>query len=97
MTDDEGGDAEEQLQIWESAARRQPLGTLGTDDGEWEVYLVVELVTPDLYRGRIAFRRDDEYMVTAPVIVEEGEAEVVRRAEELPRSMIRQFHASLRG
>lgn len=90
-------DAEEQLQIWEGAARRQSLGTLGVDDVEWEVYLVVEAMAADLYRGRVAFRREDEYMVTAPVIVEEGEAEVVRRAEELPRSMIRQFYASLRG
>lgn len=99
MTDegDRGEGNGPQLQIWEKAARRQPLGSLRVDDEEWEVHLVVERAARDLFRGRIAFRRGDEHLLTAPVLVEETDAELERRAEELPRSMIRQFFASVRG
>lgn len=98
MTED-GGDPREgpQLRIWESAARREEIGELVVEDETWEVHLVVERAARDLYRGRIAFRRGEDHMVTAPVIVEPTDAEVGRRAEELPDSMLRQFFVSVRG
>lgn len=98
MTGDGGSGRDgPQLQIWESAARRQHLRDLEVDGDAWEVHLIVERAARDLYRGRIAFRRGDDHMVTAPVIVEETDAEVARRAEELPESMLRQFFVSVRA
>ena len=94
---DERGNGDSQLQIWESAARRQEIGTVEHEDESWKVHVVVEKEAPDLVRGRLAFRRGDDHLLTAPVIVEETEAEVVRRAEALPASMIRQFLVSVRG
>lgn len=95
MTGD--GDEGSQLQIWETASRRQELGRLEDDGAVWEVHLVVEKEARDLFRGRLAFRRGDDHLLTAPVLVEESEEAVVRRAEELPESMIRQFLTSVRG
>ena len=97
MTSDDGGGDGPQLQFWENASRRQELGVLEVEGREWEVHLVVERAARDLHRGRIAFRRGDEHMLTAPVIVEETDAEVGRRAEALPESMIRQFFVSVSG
>lgn len=94
---DERGDGDSQLQIWESAARRQEIGTVEHEGRTWEVYLVVEKEAPDLVRGRLAFRHGDDHLLTAPVLVEESEADVVRRAEDLPTSMVRQFLVSIRG
>ena len=90
-------DGESQLQIWETAARRQELGELRSGGVEWEVHLVVEKASSDLFRGRLAFRRGDDHLLTAPVLVEETEEEVVRRAQELPDSMLEQLLASVRG
>lgn len=92
--DDQGG--ESQLQIWESASRRQELGQLRSDGAEWEVHLVVEKASRELFRGRLAFRQGDDHLLTAPVLVEESEEELVRRAEELPDSMLEQFLVSVR-
>lgn len=86
-----------QLRFWGSASRRQALGSLPSREGEWEVHLVVENVAPDLFHGRIAFVRGDERRVTAAVIVEETEGEVLERAEEMPESMLRQFLVSVGG
>lgn len=94
---DERGDDDSQLQIWESASRRQELGTVDHEGLTWDVILVVEKDSPELARGRLAFRHGDDHLLTAPVLVEETEAEVVRRAEELPASMVRQFLVSVRG
>ncbi len=91
-----GRDGESQLQIWETAARRQELGELRSDGVAWEVHLVVEKASRDLFRGRLAFRRGDDHLLTAPVLVEETEEAVVRRAEELPDSMLEQFLVSVR-
>lgn len=91
-----GRDGESQLQIWETAARRQELGELRSDGVEWEVHLVVEKASRDLFRGRLAFRRGDDHLLTAPVLVEETEEAVVHRAEELPDSMLEQFLTSVR-
>lgn len=95
MTDD--GDDGSQLQIWETASRRQELGRLEAEGTDWEVHLVVEKAASELFRGRLAFRHGDDHLLTAPVLVEESEEAVVRRAEELPDSMIRQFLNSVRA
>lgn len=95
MTDD--GEDGSQLQIWESASRRQELGRLEEAGVAWEVHLVVEKEAKDLFRGRLAFRHGDDHLLTAPVLVEESEEAVVRRAEDLPDSMIRQFLTSIRA
>lgn len=97
MSDDQRGDGDSQLQIWESASRRQELGTVEHEGMTWEVYLVVEKDAPELVRGRLAFRHGDDHLLTAPVLVEESEGDLVRRAEELPSSMVRQFLVSIRG
>jgi hypothetical protein len=86
-----------QLQIWENASRRLELGSLPVDGEDWEIHLVVERAASDLFRGRIAFRRGDEHLLTAPVVVEESDQDVERRARELPESMIRQFFLSVRS
>lgn len=100
MTEEKGGGGQDdgpQLQIWEGASRRQQLGSLSVEGVQWEVHLVVEAAATDLFRGRIAFRNDDDYLVTAPVIVEESESGVVERAESLPESMVEQFFVSVHG
>ncbi|HKK28514.1 MAG TPA: hypothetical protein VKB18_10560 [Gemmatimonadota bacterium] len=93
-----GGDPGDgpQLQIWDTASRRQSLGRLPVGDEEWEVHIVVETVAPDLARGRIVFERAGRQLATAPVIVEESEEAVVSRAESMPRSMVRQLLVSVR-
>lgn len=99
MSSDESGESGPQLRIWENASRRQSLGHLeDAEDGgaRWEVHLVVERAASDLFRGRLAFHRNDDYLVTAPIIVEESEGAVVARAEELPESMLQQFLVSVR-
>lgn len=97
MSSDDSGESGPQLQIWKNASRRTSLGHVDDGDLRWEVHLVVERAASDLYRGRLAFRRDDDYLVTAPILVEESEDEVVTRAEELPASMLHQFLASARA
>ena len=95
--DERGTEADgPQLQIWDSDTRRHSLGHLVLGDEEWEVQLLSETVASDLARGRIAFQRGGKHLVTAPVIVEDTEAEVVRRAEAMPESMLRQFLVSVR-
>lgn len=94
---DERGEGDSQLQIWESASRRQEIGAVEHEGVSWQVYLVVEKDAPNLVRGRLAFRHGDDHLLTAPVLVEASETEVVRRAEELPASMMRQFLVSVRG
>jgi hypothetical protein len=94
--DDRGPEDGPQLQIWDSDARRHDLGRVTLGDEEWEVQVLAETVAADLARGRIAFQRAGRQLVTAPIIVEETEAEVLRRAEEMPESMIRQFLVSVR-
>lgn len=99
MSSDDSGETGTgpQLRIWENASRRQSLGRLEDGDESWEVHLVVERAASDLYRGRLAFHRNDDYLVTAAIIVEESEAGVVARAEELPESMMHQFLMSVRA
>ena len=94
--DERGPDEESQLQIWDTDTQRHSLGQLMLGDEEWEVHLLCETVATDLARGRLAFQRGQRYLMTAPVIVEDTEAEVVRRAESMPESMMRQFLVSVR-
>ncbi len=95
MTEDDR-DGESQLRIWESASRRQELGQVESEGRTWEVHLAVEKASRELFRGRLAFRRNDDHLLTAPILVEETEEEVVRRAEELSDNMLEQFLASVR-
>lgn len=95
---EEGGeDGAPQLQIWDSDASQTAVGVLDDDGEEWEVRLVVERVASDLFRGRLVFSSDEESFATAPVLLEESEEEVMRRAANLPESMIRQFFVSARA
>lgn len=86
-----------QLHIWDGEREEVPFGTLEADDGDWELVLLVERIEADLVRGRISFRREDLRHDTAPVLVEDTEDAVLRRAEELTGSMLRQFLVSARG
>lgn len=98
---DENGDGQDdgapQLQIWDSDASSTAVGVLDEDGDEWEIQIVVERVASDLFRGRLVFSSEKESFATAPVLLEESEEEVVRRATRLPESMIRQFFVSARG
>lgn len=90
------GEPRPQLQIWDEG-REATVGGLADGEGEWRVTVLVESVDADLFRGRFRFRRDDERYETAPILVEESTAAVVRRARELPTAMLRQLLASARG
>ena len=97
MTDrDRDARGKSQLQIWEEGGRETSIGVLVEDDGEWEALVILERVSPDHVRGRLSFRREDRRYDTAPVLVEESEEAVVRRARQLPGSMLRQLLASVR-
>ena len=93
---DENGSGPKQLQIWDTASRELTIGELPEGAAVWEVYVVVEQAAGDLYRGRISFRDGATRFETAPILVEESEAAVVKRATELPRSMLLQLLTSLR-
>lgn len=98
MTDDgtRKGDKPPQLHIWDAAAREFELGTLVDGDDTWELFVVSERTSSELCHGRISFRRGEERYDTDAILVEESENEVLRRAGELPASMLRQFLLSLR-
>ncbi len=92
----EEGEPRPQLQIWDEG-REATVGVLTDGEGDWSVSVLVESVDSNLFRGRFRFRREDERHETAPVLVEESAAAVVRRAQELPAAMLRQLLASARG
>ena len=99
MTGNNGDDSRsgpKQLQIWDTASRELTIGELTEGKDLWEVYVVVERAAGDLYRGRISFRDGVTRFETVPILVEESEAAVVKRATELPRSMLLQLLTSLR-
>lgn len=85
-----------QLQIWDDESREADLGTLEDGGEPWQVRVVLERVGPDLVRGRLSFRRGEARHDTAPVLVEETAEEVVRRAADLPSSMLHQLLLSAR-
>ncbi len=93
---DDGRSGPKQLQIWDTASRELTIGELSEGKDLWEVYVVVERASGDLFRGRISFRDGAIRYDTVPILVEESEAAVVKRATELPRSMMLQLLTSLR-
>lgn len=92
----EGAESRPQLQIWDDEERESGLGTLEQSGTEWAVAVVLERVSADLVKGRLAFRSDGARFQTAPVIVEESPEAVLRRAREMPASMLRQLLLSVR-
>jgi len=86
-----------QLQMFYDAEREQALGTIDDGSCQWQTLVILEQVSGDLVRGRLSFRRGEERYDTAPVILEETAARVVRRADELPRAMMLQLLLSARG
>jgi len=93
---DDGRSGPNQLQMWDTASRELTIGELSQGSELWEVYVVVERAAGDLFRGRISFRDRATRYDTVPILVEESEAAVVKRATELPRSMLLQLLTSLR-
>lgn len=103
MSDDradgeEGDDASRpQLHMWGGDAEEISLGTLeDSDDGPWELYLLVERAGRELVRGKISFRQGDRRLDTAPIVVEETEEEVIERARGMDETTLRQFLVSVR-
>lgn len=101
MTGGRSGDGDRddrpQLQMWDAEDEELELGTLEASDGDWLLYLLVERAERDLVRGRLSFRQDDTRHDTAPVLVEESEEEVLRKARELTPKMLRQLLTSARA
>lgn len=93
---DASGDDPPQLHIFEGTEREFDIGTLLSADEVWALYVVLERTAPDLFRGRISFRRDAERRDTDPIVLGETEEALVARAGELPASMLRQLLDSLR-
>jgi len=89
-------DARPQLQMWDDADREQAIGKIEDGGVQWQLFVVLEQVAGDLVRGRLSFRYGEQRYDTAPVILEETVARVVRRAEELPKGMVRQLLSSAR-
>ena len=86
-----------QLHIFDAAAREFDVGVLMSGEEQWDLLVVLERTSSDLFRGRISFRRDDERYDTDPIVLGETEEAVIERASELPASMLRQLLDSLRG
>lgn len=84
-----------QLQIWDAATREFEVGTLHDHDETWSLVVVAERSAPDLFKGRISFRRGEERYDTDAILLEETEEDLVRRATELPASTLRQFLSAL--
>ncbi|MFQ5746963.1 MAG: hypothetical protein ACE5HF_07045 [Gemmatimonadota bacterium] len=97
MTDGDRGDDPPQLHIWDASAREVEARSLADEGGAWAVVVLVERAAPDLFRGRLSFRRGEDRLDTEPVLVEESEAALLARAAELPASTLRQFLRSLAG
>lgn len=91
-----GGDRP-QLHMWDADDEELELGTLEADDGDWTLHLLVERPERDLFRGRLSFRQGDARHDTAPILVEESEEEILRKARELTTEMLRQLLASAQG
>lgn len=85
-----------QLHMWGLEAEELSLGMLEDPDGPWEIFLLVERSEAGLARGKISFRRDDNRFDTAPVIVEDTEDAVIRRARNMSDRLLRQFLTSAR-
>ena len=96
---DGNGDNEEgrpQLRMWDDADKETLVGTLEDGGETWTVFALVEPVSADLAQGRLSFRLGDLRYDTAPILLEDTPAAVVRRAVELPEVMLRQLFISAR-
>lgn len=91
------GEPRPQLQIWDEEGRETAIGLFDDGEAEWNLLVVFEPISGDLFRGRLSFRAGEERYDTAPVLVEDSAEGVVRRATELPHSMLRQLLLSARG
>lgn len=85
-----------QLHIFDATSREFDVGVLVSGDEQWDLLVLLERTSSDLFRGRISFRRDDERYDTDPIVLGETEEAVIERASELPASMLRQLLDSLR-
>ena len=88
------GEGRPQLRMWDDAGQETVVGVLDDAGDRWKVLVIV---AADLARGRLSFRLGDERYDTAPVLLEETAASVVRRAGELPDVMLRQLLTAVRG
>jgi len=86
-----------QIQIWDDEGRETAVGLFDDGEAEWNLLVVFETVTRELVSGRLSFRSGDERYDTAPVLVEDTPAAVVRRATQLPHAMLRQLLVSARN
>jgi len=86
-----------QIQIWDDEGREAAVGLFDDGEAEWNLLVVFETVTRELVSGRLSFRNGDERYDTAPVLVEDTPAAVVRRATQLPHAMLRQLLVSARN
>ena len=91
------GDGRPQLRMWDDAGQETVVGVLDDAGDRWKVLVIVEPIAADLARGRLSFRLGDERYDTAPVLLEETAASVVRRAGELPDVMLKQLLTAVRG
>jgi len=96
-TNGDSGATPPQLHIFDGASREFDVGTLMSGEERWALHVVLERTSADLFRGRISFRRAEERFDTHAIVLGETEEAVVRRASELPASMLRQLLDSLRG
>ncbi|MDH3734775.1 MAG: hypothetical protein OEU54_14705 [Gemmatimonadota bacterium] len=85
-----------QLGMWDDSDREQAIGSLEDSGKHWQTLVLLEQMSGDLVRGRLSFRHGEERYDTAPVILEETAARVVRRAIELPKAMLLQLLISAR-
>lgn len=90
------GDPRPQLHIFGEEGRERAIGSLTEQGAEWHLVVILEQAATDLVRGRLSFRHGEERYDTAPVLVEDSAEAVVRRAAELPASMLRQLFVSAR-
>lgn len=95
--DGNGTSRRPQLQMWEDEIRETSIGRFENSGVMWDLHVVIEPVAGDLVRGRLSFRSGEERHDTASLLVEETAEDVVRRATELPRSMLRQLLISVLG
>ncbi len=96
MTEPNGNGDPPQLHIWDASTREIELGTLVDGDERWTLVVLAERAAPDLCKGRISFRHNDNRYDTQAILIEETEDALVRRATELPASTLRQLLRSLR-
>jgi len=96
MTAD-NGDKPPQLHIFDAAAREFDIGNLMSGNEVWALYVIMERTSPELFRGRISFRCEDERHDTDAIVLGETESAVIERASELPATMLNQLLNSLRS